>query len=592
MDYSIRDSGIDMIGEIPWGTHIAQLFESKEDYLKIMVPYIQSGLIKNELCIWIYGEQSNEKEITEILNCNFGDIEYYLERGQLRLIKNTEWYLEDETFSDTRVNDQWNKLVAEALDSGYDGLRAVADGSWLNKSYWKIISEYEQKVHSIISESPFIAACLYDATKLGPFEIADIIKNHSYIITKNEDKYELLRNKELLIKDRQLQKSNKRYKELIQLLPDAVFIHDEKRIFYCNEAAERIAGMSDNHRILGISIVDFIPSEMQDDFRNYIKESFKDDVERNYMESKFVCFTGEIKDVEIITTKYNSKRHPALLSVVRDVTPFRRIKELESYDKIKTEFFANISHEFKTPLSVMLSAIQLMNSNYRKIGVCEKERKYMKSIQQNCYRLLRLVNNLIDITKIDSNYFELNLQNYNIIKLVENITMSVTEYAQQKGLTIDFSKNINERIIACDPDQIERIILNLISNAIKFTPRGGKISVIANDCYDNIQIKVRDTGVGIPYDMQRTIFERFQRDSSFKRRCEGSGIGLSIVQALVEKHGGTVTVQSEVGKGSEFTVNLPCKVLPEEENTLVCRMDMDNNYYVEKIKIEFSDIYR
>jgi len=591
MDYCIRDSGIDILGEVPWGTHIAQLYESKDDYFKIMIPFVQSGLKNNELCVWIYGEQTNDREIIEFLGCSMGNIEYYLKRGQLRLVRNTEWYLEDENFNDLQVNRQWYRMIMEATETGYDGLRAVADASWLSKSYWRSFSEYEQNIQNI-SELPFIAACLYNASKTGPFEIADIIKNHSYIITKNDDGYELLKNAELLIKDKQLQKSIERYKELIQLLPDAVFIHNEKRIFYCNEAAVRITGMSDNHSILGSSIIDFIPSELQDNFRNYIMETFKEGVERNYLESKFICSTGEIKDVEIISKKYTSQRYPALLSVVRDITPFRRIKELENYDKMRTEFFANISHEFKTPLSVMLSAIQLMNLQCRQIGMCGKERKYMKSIQQNCYRLLRLVNNLIDITKIDSNYFDLKLQNYNIIKLVENITMSVAEYASHKGLTIDFSKNINDRIIACDPDQIERIILNLISNAIKFTPRGGRISVIIKDCCDNIQITVRDTGVGIPFDMQRTIFDRFQRDTSFKRRCEGSGIGLSIVQALVEKHGGTITVQSEVGKGSEFTVKLPCKILPEEEKVLPNRMEPENNNHVEKIRIEFSDIYK
>lgn len=592
MDYCIRDSGIDLLGDIPWGTHIAQLFEYKEDYYKIMVPFLQSGLINNEVCVWIYDGQDSDREIIEMIGRRIGNIEKYLERGQLRVFRNTEWYLEDENFSEIRVSRKWNNLIQEALDNGYDGLRAVADVTCLLERYWGNFSQYEEYIQKTITELPFIAACLYNTARLGPFEIADIIKNHSYVITKNVDKYALLRNTELLIKDRQLQKSNERYKELIKLLPDAVFIHDEKRIFYCNEAAVHITGMSDCRRIKEISIVDFIPSEMQENFRKYIRDSFRENVERNYLESKFVCFNGEIKDVEIITTKYNSQKYPALLSVVRDLTPFRKIKELESYDKIKTEFFANISHEFKTPLSVILSAIQLMNSNCRGIDMCGKEKKYMKNIQQNCYRLLRLVNNLIDITKIDSNYFDLNLQNCNIVKLVENITMSVAEYAQERGLAIEFGKNVNERIIACDPEQIERIILNLISNAVKFTPKGGRISVEVRDCDDKVQIIVRDTGIGIPNDMQRIIFERFQRDRSFRRRSEGSGIGLSIVQALVEKHGGTVAVQSEVGKGSEFTVELPCSVLPEEGNTLADRMDTDNNYYAEKIRIEFSDIYK
>jgi len=171
MDYCIRDSGIDLLGDIPWGTHIAQLFEYKEDYYKIMVPFLQSGLINNEVCVWIYDGQDSDREIIEMIGRRIGNIEKYLERGQLRVFRNTEWYLEDENFSEIRVSRKWNNLIQEALDNGYDGLRAVADVTCLLERYWGNFSQYEEYIQKTITELPFIAACLYNTARLGPFEI-------------------------------------------------------------------------------------------------------------------------------------------------------------------------------------------------------------------------------------------------------------------------------------------------------------------------------------------------------------------------------------------------------------------------------------
>ena len=273
----------------------------------------------------------------------------------------------------------------------------------------------------------------------------------------------------------------------------------------------------------------------------------------------------------------------------------RQINYSKEYDKIKMEFFTNISHELRTPINVIFSALQMHElklkdcankSNYKDCN------KYDSIMKQNCYRLLRLINNLIDITKIDTGYFDLDEMNIDIISLIENITLSVADYIENKGLSLIFDTDVEEKVIACDPEKIERIILNLLSNAVKFTPKGGKIQVNMEDCIDSICIKVKDNGRGIPKEKLNSIFERFvQVDKSFTRDHEGSGIGLSLVKALVELHGGTISVKSSEGLGTEFIICIPNKLVNETYDEIACCEEITKSC-IEKINIEFSDIYK
>lgn len=273
----------------------------------------------------------------------------------------------------------------------------------------------------------------------------------------------------------------------------------------------------------------------------------------------------------------------------------RRLDDLMEHDRVKTEFFANISHELRTPINVIFSSLQLYESNLK--GCLDRNiysncHKYINIMKQNCYRLLRLTNNLIDITKIDVGYFEIYKTNVNIINLIEDITLSVADYIESKGLSIIFDTDIEEKIIACDPDKIERIILNLLSNAVKFTQPGGEIMVSIENGVENICIKVKDTGRGIPEEKLNLIFERFvQVDRSLTRDHEGSGIGLSIVKALVELHGGTIYVNSEIEHGTEIIIYLPCELVEKAKDLHQMSNSTEKNN-VEKINIEFSDIYK
>lgn len=269
------------------------------------------------------------------------------------------------------------------------------------------------------------------------------------------------------------------------------------------------------------------------------------------------------------------------------------LEEAIKYDKVKTEFFTNISHELRTPLNIIFSTVQLIELYIKKGNITAQGNslsKHMKVMKQNCYRLLRLVNNIIDITKIDSGYMKACFQKHDIVSTVENITLSVADFIKSKGINLIFDTDTEEKYMSFDCEKIERIILNLLSNAVKFSEPNSSIMVNLYDNDDSICIVVSDTGIGMSQDSLKSIFERFvQADQTLSRSYEGSGIGLSLVKALVEMHNGTISVESEIGKGSKFIINIPATISPtlneHHENTNI------NATYIEKINIEFSDIY-
>lgn len=270
------------------------------------------------------------------------------------------------------------------------------------------------------------------------------------------------------------------------------------------------------------------------------------------------------------------------------------LEESNEYNKLRTQLFSTISHELKTPINIIYSSLQLLESFYKSgsyISIDETFSKYSNIMKHNCHRLIRLINNIIDMNKIEVGFYSLDLKNNNIIKVIEETTLSVVEYARLKNINVVFDTEVEEKITAFDSEKFERIILNLLSNAIKFTEAGGSIEVNIYDKNEYILISVKDTGIGIPEAMCEKIFDKFtQVDTSFRRNAEGSGIGLSLVKSLVELHGGKVTVKSEMGVGSEFTIKLPVKLIESESNTY---KDEDKNISdkEQKAKIEFSDIY-
>ncbi len=331
--------------------------------------------------------------------------------------------------------------------------------------------------------------------------------------------------------------------------------------------------------------------EITDERNNDIVQTINSKLELLKVNNKYYSNEGETIWVnQNKTTVYNHYNKPLYyLNHIQNLTEATKIKEelyiqkeeLE-YNKVKTKFFANLSHELKTPINLIFSALQIMKTKEK------GNNRFLKIIKQNSLRLLRLVNNIIDLTKLDVNSYEIHLNNYDIVEVIKQIILSTEEFVESKQRYINFNTTLNKQIMACDPFSIERILLNLISNAVKFTNKGDKITISLNKINSKLIIIIEDTGIGIKPEKLNIIFDYFRQvDDSYSRRSEGSGIGLSLVKSLVELHDGEIRVESKYGEGTSFYISLPIKVLKNTEK-------MDNyqtSNYLDKVGLEFSDIY-
>ncbi len=263
---------------------------------------------------------------------------------------------------------------------------------------------------------------------------------------------------------------------------------------------------------------------------------------------------------------------------------------------LQVDYLINIFHELRTPLSIILGAIKLIEMEQCNLQDTRIP-KHIQIIKVNCYRLLRLINNILDLTKLDNKYVSLEPVSCNIVKLTRDIAHTVAPIAEEREISMQFSSSKEEIITAVDIDKFEKIILNLLSNAIKFTGKGGKIEIRVEDADNRVFIHVKDSGIGIPKSKQKAIFSRYmQSKSPLSRDNEGTGIGLALVKHFVELHGGSINLISKVRYGSDFIVELPIvtcvaglrKKVSEESQS--CQEDRLEKI-IKAINIELSDIY-
>lgn len=381
------------------------------------------------------------------------------------------------------------------------------------------------------------------------------LKTFYNLVDNNEHNYMLIYN------ERELVYANKKAKE--KYIGDD--INNLKKLEYIMESKSKNANRERE-----------IQKSFEGDrtWRGIIKSEEHDEV----VDCSIQLINGDEEKSEVLVTYKD---------IYEDIKRELELERLRIYDKEKSEFIYNLSHELRTPLNIFYSTIQLFDkvSENPEVDCREVYNKYKKTLDLNCKRMLRLTNNIMDVSKIDSGILKPKYSNYNIVAIVEDITLSTVRYALSKGINIQFDTNEEECFIKCDSTMIERVILNVLSNAIKFSNENKNIyvDVVVND--DFVEIYVKDEGIGISEEAQKVIFEKFvKNDQSFNRANEGSGIGLSVVKAIIDIHEGFVEMESKLEEGTTFKISLPNKYISGEEFKIY---DID----VHNIELEFSDIY-
>ena len=430
------------------------------------------------------------------------------------------------------------------------------------------------------------------------------IKFYNYVIDKIRDEYFniincnieevvnrkkqlnsvlLRRNKILNDTNTMINKAQNNYNVLLDSIYGAVCLFVDNKLQYINNSMINKFSM-ENNKFINMDIDIFL--------KKYCNISL-DKIEEGRSYPFEICIDRKSEGYRVFLISQNKYNKLLYIEDLNDQNENKKLKkefdEFLEYDKHKKEFFANISHELKTPINLISSALQLNNIyiQQNKIDAVDKNRKV---IMQNCLRLIRTINNFIDANKISEGYITPDMKVYNIVDIVENTALGCNKYIRMFDNRLIFDSEDEEIFVICDKDLITRIILNLLSNSVKYGKKGGIIKVDLCIEGDRVCIKIKNDGPKIEKDIIPYIFDKFSKlNKSFNRIKEGSGLGLFLTKALVELQGGTIGFISD-NKRNEFIIKFDYIKDVDEED--VCYENFEMNSIEEKVNIEFSDIYR
>ncbi len=595
-------------------------FEVLEEYCLL------SEVIKNnkiEICLGLKKGIKNCVTVKKINKLECSNEMFSLLKNELFSKSPIETFENDEMLIHIEENvDRDNDIILKSIRTSEDGI-IFFNGNKLincNNAFYKMANisnditkliniEENQVVKDIINKinNMELSSCKSITTN-NLFHIDDELRCFTFEINKiNRDKENYLmvvckdRTKER-ITSKKLVSVNQRLNAVIESSNSGIFEIDDRELrniwisydiynllgyksFSSEITKERVKEVI--HKEDGIDIVDKFIDGVSNN-KIICKEIRIKDYDDKYRWFSLVAYAmnekinGEFKLVGCITDIHDKK-----IASMNLLNSEKALQEERELNKLTTEFFNNISHDFKTPLNLITNSLKLLRNSFGDILESDKQgMRYFEIIQQNCYRLIKLVNDILDLSRIDSGFYSLSLNNGNIVNVIEDVTMSVKEYTKNKGIELVFDTDFEEEIICFDNEKIERIMLNLLSNAIKFTGDGGVILVTVSKVDDMISVMIKDTGIGIPNNKLNTIFERFEQAHEISARLSGTGIGLSLVKSLIEMHGGSIEIRSKEGEGTDIRFYLPIRTVDKNES----KKFMDSKFDIDKVFVELSDI--
>jgi PAS domain S-box-containing protein len=602
MDNNLRRTGIDLVGNVSWGTHFCQFYHTKQDLIDVLVPYFKTGLENNEFCIWITAEPLQAMSAKAALKKVLPDLDNYFEKDQIQIIPYDEWYLMGGKFDEKRVLDGWVKKLNHALDMGFDGLRLTGNTFWLENRDWRAFTDYEASINGVIGSLKMLAVCTYSLDKCDGSAVIDVVKNHQFAIIKRDGKWDIIESavykqvkeslqqaqRALMVVNEHLQRqteelkartgelttqtlalkkeiercnqtenalriSEQKWAATLASIGDAVIATDaEGKVTFMNAVAEGLTGWNSREAY----------SRPITEVFNVINENTGLPVENPVVR---VLEEGIIVGLanHSILVRRDGTRTPVDDSgaPIRDqnrmitgvVLVFRDITERKKAEQIKDEFIGLVSHELKTPLTVLTGAL---NVAMMEDIPFEEKKTLLEDVAWSAETMADIVDNLLELSRYQANRLTLTPEPIEITRVISRITKQSSKKSDKHRLVTSVSPDLPA--VIADPTRIERILDNLISNAIKYSPEGGEIRITVQRQNNDIVLSVLDQGIGIAAADQELLFQAFQRlENPRWTGIQGVGLGLVVCKRLVEAHGGRIWVESEQGKGSTFFFTLP-----------------------------------
>ncbi len=374
--------------------------------------------------------------------------------------------------------------------------------------------------------------------------------------------------------------SDQRIRELLEAAPDAIMQVDERgHIILLNRVAEAMFGYS-REELLGQPVEILIPDDLRVRHMQH-REGYQHHPTTRAM-GIGMTLEGQRKNgsrfpVEISLSPSESEEGFRVTAIIRDTSERKlteermrvvqeqymhelelRNREIERANRLKSEFLASMSHELRTPLHTIIGFSELLGEQLQG-PLNDKQLRFINHIHRDSLHLLELINDILDLSKIESGRLELRPEVFTFADVVKDSLNSVRTLANTKSIKLESSVNVPEAVEA-DRLRVKQILVNLLSNAVKFTPDRGHVNLTASSGPDFVTVSVTDTGVGIPREEQQAVFDKFhQVGNTTKGVREGTGLGLAITKNLVESHGGAIELESEPGRGTRFTFTLPLR---------------------------------
>jgi PAS domain S-box-containing protein len=372
-----------------------------------------------------------------------------------------------------------------------------------------------------------------------------------------------------------LQESESRFRQIVENASDIIYRTDVDGNFtYFNPTAIVILGYQNESEVLGKSYLDLSVPEWRHKLKSFYRRQFFKKEKNTYFEFPAINPNGEViwlgQSVQIIE---ENDRIVGFQAVARDITKLVKTQEALALSRdqaldasrFKSQLLSRVSHELRTPLGGILGYAELLE--YKAFGpLTEKQDNAVNNIIESTHYLTSMVNDLLDESQIESKSISLHNEYFNPVEMLEKTKATMSTLAAKKGLTfrIEVDPELPNELYG-DVNRLQQVVINLAGNAIKFTTQGEVSVSIKRPAPAHWSIEVCDTGAGIPMDDRKDIFEPFRQVSnSITRENRGSGLGLAITRQLIELMGGEISLVSEIGKGSLFTVTLPITNAPGE----------------------------
>jgi PAS domain S-box-containing protein len=606
MATEMRKTGVDVVGDMPWGTHFCLFYETRADLLETLVSYCKAGLESQEFCLWVVAEPLTGEDARLALKRVVPDLDQYLADHSIEIVAARDWYLQDGTFDLKRVISGWNEKLTSASARGYAGVRVTGDTAWLEKKDWKDFCEYEESLNQAIAGQRLAVLCTYPLVACGAAEILDVVRTHQFAVTKRRGSWDVIEtaghkqakaeikrlNEELeervLERTSQLMAVNRELtSEVLQrqraeeaLQRSEAYLAEAQRIshtgsFGWDVSSGQIFWSEETFRIFEYDpankpTVEVILRRTHPEDRVFFQETL-DQIARDRkafdFEHRLLLPDGSVKYVQVVGhASINDESGTfEFVGAVTDITERRRAEEererlrqvqadLAHVTRMTTmgELTASLAHEIKQPISAALTDAKTC---LRWLGHDVPD---VPEAREAASRLVKDVTRAADIIARVSSLFKkgaLQRELVDVNELIREMIILLRSEANRYSIAIRTELAEDLPKVMADRVQLQQVFMNLMLNgidAMKETTGGVELTIKSEAEDGRLLISVSDTGMGLPPEQGDMIFKAF-----FTTKDNGTGMGLPISRSIIESHGGRLWAAGTSGRGATFQFTLP-----------------------------------